>query len=590
MFFFNAKDAKKGNKRKGRKGIFSQYSIPITHYLFLVAILLFSECAQIVMPNGGTKDTTPPKVVKYMPDSAATNFKGKEINIVFNEYVQLKNVNDQLIVSPLLDEQPEIKLVKNHILNIEFKKALKENTTYTMNFGNSIVDYNEGNEVDNFQYVFSTGSFIDSLSLSGKVQHAFDHKTEKGILVMLYDASTFSDSTPYKTQPSYFSKTKADGTYKINNIRSGKYKLFALRDENRNYKYDESEIIGFQDQEVEINKNTLVDVEVFKEVPKKLKMLSAKAVDYGHIVIVLNRSVNYPSIKALNVSKIPTEILDVSKTEDSLNYWFEGVMADSLKLEVSDSRKIIDTVEIRLITKEQAVKIDKDKFKLEVKSNIVPGQSFAPNKEFLFKFNHLVNKDNILFPNGILKRGKDSLDYEVVFDQERTTKDSNYYHSFTIKPDILSMSKDSIKYYSENHLAFLPGVKYSVFVPPGQLKDIFGLKNDTFKIEFKTQELKYYGTLKLKLVREPKIVFIPQLLDSKENIVKEEIVYDNTTFNYDYLDPGNYKLKLIYDIDRDNKWTPGDYVTKRQAEKVIYYEKPIVVRSNWDLELEWKIN
>src|ERR1051326_2289353 len=187
-----------------------------------VFVLEFNSCATIMAPNGGPKDTIPPNVVKYMPDSAATNFKSREINIAFNEYIQLKDINNQLIISPPLVEQPEIKLVKYRILNIQFKKPLKENTTYTLNFGNSIADYNEGNVLDGFQYIFSTGSFIDSLQVNGKVQYAYDHKVEKGILVMLYDVSQYDasalDSLPYKVIPSYFTKTKPEGSLRTGQI------------------------------------------------------------------------------------------------------------------------------------------------------------------------------------------------------------------------------------------------------------------------------------------------------------------------------------------------------------------------------------
>ncbi|MEK6616765.1 MAG: Ig-like domain-containing protein, partial [Bacteroidota bacterium] len=148
--------------------------------------LLASRCAQIVNPNGGPKDVSPPHAVKYIPDSAKTNFSTKNIVIVFDEYIQLNDLQKQLVISPPMNIQPEIK-VKGKSLLIELKDTLRKNTTYTFNFGNSIRDFTEANALEDFQYVFSTGSFIDSLKLSGAVKNAFDLKTEKGILVMLYD-------------------------------------------------------------------------------------------------------------------------------------------------------------------------------------------------------------------------------------------------------------------------------------------------------------------------------------------------------------------------------------------------------------------
>ena len=191
--------------------------------LYIVFVSFFFSCAQVVIPSGGNKDIVPPKVVKYIPDSASINFKSKSIAIFFDEFVHLKDLNNQLIISPPLEYQPDIKL-KNKIITIDFDKneILKSNTTYSISFGNAIQDIHENNPIENFKYVFSTGNFIDSLIVKGKIENAFDHKTEKGILVMLYN--DFNDSVIYKNKPQYFSKTKEDGSFQINNISDGKFK------------------------------------------------------------------------------------------------------------------------------------------------------------------------------------------------------------------------------------------------------------------------------------------------------------------------------------------------------------------------------
>ena len=157
--------------------------------LYIVFVSFFFSCAQVVIPSGGNKDIVPPKVVKYIPDSASINFKSKSIAIFFDEFVYLKDLNNQLIISPPLEYQPDIKL-KNKIITIDFDKneILKLNTTYSISFGNAIQDIHENNPIENFKYVFSTGNFIDSLIVKGKIENAFDHKTEKDILVMLYNA------------------------------------------------------------------------------------------------------------------------------------------------------------------------------------------------------------------------------------------------------------------------------------------------------------------------------------------------------------------------------------------------------------------
>jgi uncharacterized protein (DUF2141 family) len=536
-------------------------------------IALYSSCAQILVPNGGDKDMMPPKVVKYMPDSAAINFRSKEINIVFNEYVQLKDVSNQLIISPLMDEMPEIKLVKNKILNITFTKPLKENTTYTLNFGNSIADYNEGNVLEGFRYIFSTGSFIDSLSVSGKVDQAFDHKTDKGILVMLYEDQ--SDSAPYKLLPSYFTKTKADGSFSITNMHPGKYKIFALKDLNKNYKYDaESEDIAFADELVEAGSKKQIELHLFKEVPKKLKVVTVRAEGYGHVLIVFNKPPPQNlKVTALNVSRFPTEILDLSKYGDTLHYWYAGVEIDSLKLQLSEADKIFDTLEVKLITKETMAKTSKGaKLKFRITSNVVPGQKFDLGKRISLKFSEPALGDRIADTSKLL----------FFIDSARQ---SCCYHMWGSGP-----TSSFFDHHNKNDREdTLAGKKIRIVILPGAYTSIFGSTNDTVNIRTTFQELKFYGTLQLKLTLPEKGNYYLQFIDSKETVIAERPISENKTIDYTLIPPGAYKFKLIYDENNNGKWDAGDYLHKKQPEKVIYYDQPITIRSNWDLEIEWKV-
>jgi uncharacterized protein (DUF2141 family) len=549
--------------------------IRVPFFLFPFTLLI-SACAQMLVPSGGAEDETPPKVTHYMPDSAAVNFKGTEINIAFNEYIQLKDINNQLIISPLLDEMPEIKLLRNKIVNISFKKPLKENTTYTLNFGSSIADYNEGNVLEGFRYIFSTGSFIDSLSVSGKVDHAFNHKTEKGILVMLYEDQ--SDSVPYKLLPSYFTKTKADGSFIITNMRPGKYKVFALKDENKNYKYDaESEFIAFTDTLAEAGSKKQLLLHLFKEVPKKLKVLNAKAEEYGHINVVFNKPVLNLKVKTLNVVKVPIEIIRLGKTMDTLDYWFEGIEADSLKLELKENEHPFDTISIRLITKEMMKKTAKGgKSTFAASLNIPHGQKLERRKTPFIISNHpfKISDSSAILPVNSLLFGY---------------PDRFMFSHFLYRPGKFSDDSDHDPYFKDD-------TTYKYILLPGALTDIFGNKNDTIRVHIQTLESKSYGTLKIRVKFQKGGTYRLQLLDSKETVVEDEnlvirddLINDQATVDYVYLVPGSYKFKLIYDTNNNGKWDPGDYLGKKQPEKVIYYDQPITIRSNWDLEIEWKV-
>ncbi|MCK5170734.1 MAG: Ig-like domain-containing protein, partial [Bacteroidales bacterium] len=227
--------------------------------LLLISAMFFSGCAKIVAPTGGPKDEEHPLIVEIDPPDKTVNFDSKKISITFNEFIQLKDLNNNLIISPPVEEKPDIK-VKGKALVIEFAEELKDSTTYNIYFGNSVQDYNEGNPIENFQYVLSTGSYIDSLSIKGQVINSFNLLPEEGVFVMLYKDS--EDSVPIKQIPDYISKTNEEGYFRINNIRENQYKLFCLRDLNKNYLFDlPSEEIAYTDSLIQFELVTHIHVD-----------------------------------------------------------------------------------------------------------------------------------------------------------------------------------------------------------------------------------------------------------------------------------------------------------------------------------------
>lgn len=522
--------------------------------------MFFFSCAQIVNPSGGPKDTRPPRAVKYIPDSAAKNFSAKNIAIVFNEYIQVGDLQKQLLISPPMNIQPDVK-AKGKMLLIEVKDTLKKNTTYTFNFGNSIRDFTEGNMLEDFQYVFSTGNYIDSLKLSGTVKNAFDGKTDKGILVMLYDS--YDDSVPYKKLPSYFGKTNADGSYKINNIRAGTYKAFALKDINSNYLYDSpEELIGFSDTLIKISGNTSLNLILFKEEPVKQKLKKATFAERGHIVFSFSKRADSLQLKFLSNESKENVVYEFSKEKDTLHYWFAGDIKDTLKIIVSEKGKNLDTVRLRPITPEiTKISARGNKWMLIPFLNVSKDKPFDYKKDVIIKFNHPIKEAKPDLIN--LSAGDKKINYtnEKFSDEVKR----NFFFSFPLNQDS----------------------SYKLFIPPATFTDIFGLKNDTIKINFKTQEEKYYGTLKLTLKIKNQTKYILQLMNEKGEIV-DYANSDKEVFMYTFLPPGSYKIRIIYDKNGDDNWTTGNYLQKRKPETVIYYSNPITIRSNWDLELEWK--
>jgi len=560
-----------------------------TLYLFIVCLLLFS-CAQVVSPGGGPKDSDPPRVVKYAPDSAALHFKGKSFNITFNEYVQLKDISGQLIVSPLLKKQPEVK-VKNKTLTVTFEDTLRENTTYTFNFGNAVRDITEDNYTDGFRYIFSTGDFLDSISLKGKVDYAFDHKTDKGILVMLYDE--LYDSLPYKKPPTYFAKTKENGTFEISNIKAGKYKVVALKDGNANYMYDsDEESIGFLNEPIDLQKNDTLSISLFKEEPKKLFLKKHKVEGYGHLLFVFNKPVEEIDIQSLYTTyKKEWYIKEYSEKRDSLHLWLSDAGdPDSISIVLSEKDKVIDTLFFNLIKKEKALNPKGgrgEKLNLKATANVKKGQQFDLNKPITLEFNHPIKtwkRDSVKLI------GDSSGIINVLSPDNRNLKLFNH-----ILADGYSTADGNLHTgWITGYELKLKGVKkYLLFIPPGSFTDIFDLQNDTIKIDFTTREEKYYGTLKLKLsLPELKEELTLQLLGEKGEVIHEDFIAageKNKTFDYNYLDPRKYKFKIIYDTNKNGKWDAGNYLEHQQAEKVIYSKDVVEIRSNWDKEVEWKV-
>ncbi len=553
--------------------------------LYIVFVSFFFSCAQVVIPSGGNKDIVPPKVVKYIPDSASINFKSKSIAIFFDEFVYLKDLNNQLIISPPLEYQPDIKL-KNKIITIDFDKneILKSNTTYSISFGNAIQDIHENNPIENFKYVFSTGNFIDSLIMKGKIENAFDHKTEKGILVMLYN--DFNDSVIYKNKPQYFSKTKEDGSFQINNISDGKFKLFVLKDANANYKYDsEKETVGFLDSFVEMSEKKDILIDVFQEPAKNLFLKKTIYNSYGKIIFVFNKSAENISIEPISKTLNKSDIfLDYSKNKDTLCYWFKQSETDSLIFIVKDGSVTMDTVSFKTINKEAALTSKRSPLKFTVQSSPSGNNSFDFNADLKIVFN------NPLEPSLMEEFKKKKINLMEDTALYKKFNDLNYIQESISTVLISGKVPNSIKANTADSLILKGNTNYHLLIPSGTFTDIFGLTNDTIKIDFKTRDEKFYGTLKLK-IELPTTVgnYIVQLLDEKENIFRTNYINNATILSYEYLAPKKYKLKIIFDENKNLKWDSGNLILKQQPEKVIYNVELINIRSNWDLELEWKV-
>jgi uncharacterized protein (DUF2141 family) len=516
--------------------------------LSIYLILLFASCAKRGTITGGAKDTIAPVLTASFPKNFSTNFKGKEIKLVFDEYVKLKNLNKQLIVSPPFDKQPEILPINaSKILTIKIKDTLLPNTTYSFNFGQSIEDNNEGNPYQQFKYVFSTGSYIDSLALSVKVKDALEKKTDNFVSVMLYEINEkFNDSTIYKESPRYVTNTLDSlEVVKIENIKAGKYLLVALKDNGNNKFNPKLDKIGFQKHYISVPNDTIFEVELFKEV-LPFKAIKPTQASKNRLLMGYEGQTKDMKVTVKNGSEIMPSVITQMPKKDSLQIWFKPIKADSLYVSVQkESYKKQFTVKI----KDQ--KKDTLSISPEYSGNLPLREKFALNTSIpLVKF----DKSKISI------RNKDSL--AVDFNTEYDDFNQKLY---------LDFKRDELE-------------KYQIQLLPGALTDFYENVNDTMKYSVATKNSSDYGNLKVILENVKKYPVIIELTDKDGKVKATEYTENNNVVEFIALEPNKYTLRIIYDDNKNGFWDTGSFMEKRQTEEVIYFPKEIDVRSNWDVE------
>lgn len=597
-------------------------------YISMVGIIFFlSGCAKQVAPTGGPIDKEHPLIVEMNPQDNTVNFDKSKITITFNEYIQLKDLNNSLIISPPVEEKPEIK-VKGKELEINFLEDLRDSTTYNIYFGNAIQDYNEGNAIENFQYVLSTGPEIDSLSISGQVINSFTLLPEDGVFVMLY--KELEDSVPMKQIPTYLSKTDKEGYFHLNNIGHDEYKLFCLRDLNRNYLFDlPNEEIAFVDSLVqfELITDTLVDT---LYVPDSIYILNEKELperpDERAIDTIITRVESYFQAEEY--------VLTLFEEYNEVQYLKNNTRDIKQKIELVFNKPIQDSIIFSLVD----TTVNKNWFTQEVNSaadsiNYWLTDSSIYNKErLLFAVTYQKEDSNMVyqwntdtlnlrfveeelprnqepdtsinFAMNIKNRGTMDLNKDLRFQFETpvesydTTKMDLYAVIDTIDiPVNYSFIKDSSKHRGyAMQVEWSPDSVYRLEIYPNAFKDIYGTVNDTTIVLFDTQKQDFYGNVFIDVAGMdsiPEYQLICQLVISKtdsETVFEEKIIQNNQLVEFNFLPPKEFMFKAILDKNFNGKWDTGEYLKHLQPEEVLYHDEIIKVRSNWDIEVNFNVN
>ncbi len=602
--------------------------------------MLTFSCARMSSPSGGAKDVDPPIPVKSKPINYSTQFKGEKIIIQFNEFVALKNVRQELLVSPPLPEKPIVKQ-KGKNLIIKINNTLKDSTTYNFNFYNAIADLNENNPLPNFQFEFSTGAVFDSLYMGGTLQDAFNYKTEASTYVMLYE--NFCDSTPRTTLPDIIAKTDESGHFFVTNLKNKPYHLFALKDLNNNLKFDlPNEAIAFSDSlfQPSFKEQTVIDtfqiidsispdrkdtvlvdsVVVHKEMVTTIDNIRLFLFyeDYmlqyfkeiyrperQKVILAFNREVDSSFfITPLSDTLFSGNWFVEEKTQrqDSFIYWLKDTSLynqDSLKFQINytlkDSNHLdylkIDTV----LAYFETIKPETETPKEEKNKGSLFNMNLFGAKEKEQKIDSGPKPSELTFisnakspfemnsPIELLARFPlisidDSRIKLITFVDDTIKKPVK----FTFQQDSLILRKCVIDFKKVEE------AKYELLIPSGVFTDIYGNINDTLKYTFSTRSLEYYSTITLH-IKDVLASSRVQLMDEKEKIIEERGINSDTTIVYTYLGPKKYIFKLFYDWNGNGTWDTGNLKQRLHPEPVFYFPQEVETKSNWDMEYDWEL-
>jgi len=568
--------------------------------ILIITFLLIGACAKISSPSGGPRDKEPPVILKSIPDNGARNFTGKRIIITFNEYVTLTSINEKFMISPPMEKKPDISL-KGKSVVVDYEDDLRDSTTYTFNFQDAIRDLNEGNIIDNYQFVFSTGPVLDSLSVTGSVLKAFNLDPPEETLILLY--SNLADSAVFKSIPDYISRANKLGYFRIDNIKAGTYRLFALKDADNSKNFNlQDEEFGFLAAPVIISpeKNYLPVVKDTVEIQKGNKKATDTTVVMGEYRLILfqqEKKLHYLTSSArkdaynlIYTLSLPPDsmgfgfsipdtdagsyILERSKNNDTLRVWLSDSslylnpqISTVVRYPFTDTTGNViqkeDTILMRFLTPKTP------RSRVRVAPYIVrsgfSGGKLNPGQRIIF-----TSLKPFREPDTSKIRIYELAGSKKISLPYRLNKDST--NSCRLIMNVkLSQGKDYL--YIADSAAF---------------GNIYGEKADSVGAKFIVRSNDTFGKLTVNVMNWEGNRII-QLLSSDDKLVKEKQMDRNGKVDFTFLDKGQYKLRVIYDLNGDGKWTTGDFSKGRQPEPVSFFPEIIEVKENWEIDQDWDI-
>lgn len=596
-----------------------------TLLIYIVTLCALWSCANPGSgPDGGPYDETPPRIVMMTPAQGSTGVKAKKVSIVFDELIKVENAQEKVIVSPPQIENPEIKASGRRI-SVELLDTLKENTTYTVDFSDAIVDMNEGNALGNFTYYFSTGSRIDSMEVAGYVLQASDLEPVKGILVGLH--SNMADSA-FTTMPfERVARTDGAGHFVIKGVAPGAYRAYALKDMDNDFKYMRGEMLAFSRDTIvpssfpDVRHDTLwadtVHIDTIKTVhythymPDKVVLLAFSERNLTRQLLKTEREPNFfkmyftapskhePELRGIDFDAQKTLIRERNAGNDTLTYWICDtalVNRDSLGViatfeATNDSTGVnymkTDTLymvpkilfERRQKLKEQELEKwrktqEKRRKRGEASSDVPPVEPLKMD----FSVRSMMAPDrNLHFKLEEPAARVDTTAFHLFLKVDSTYREA----PFRLERDTLSLLNYTLRG------AWRPGQEYVLNVDSAAVEGISGKVSKVFDAKFSISKADAYGALFL-IIPDADTTAVVQLMAGGDKVSRQQRVKDGRA-DFFYIEPGKVYVRLFNDRNGNGLWDEGDYASGRQAEEVYYYPQPFTIRANWDVEQTWHI-
>jgi len=512
------------------------------------------RCANMQTPTGGPKDSIPPKLLAELPANLTRNFKAKIIELQFDEYIKLNNYQKEFSISPDVEKQPDYKVKKKSLI-ITLPDSLENNTTYTINFGKGLVDFNEGNPIINYNYVFATGPELDSLSISGSVKNAytktFDPKNDLSVRVLLIP--TRQDTIFGKKKANIFTSVDSSGNFILKNLREDTYRIYALKEENNDRIYNNpDELIGFLADSIVLKEDIKdIKIEYSKGKPKDFRVSEKRIQKDSRIALKFNQPLDSPSVRIIFPEDLQKDALySYASSNDSLHIVLPKVDFDSIKFEISDKSNVLDTTLLR--------RSKNDKYDRELKPRLN-----ITNK--VDKINHITITSD--FPIANIDKEKLILKEDTIsrrnFQLQKDTTEANIYHvRFNWKAK----------------------KNYEFIIEEKAISSIFNDTNKEYTTTFTLDETENFGDIKFTINSlDSNVNYIVQLMDDKmDKVIDSKYIINSSEIRYNKFPGGKYILRIIKDLNNNKRWDGANVFQKIQAEPIWYLDKPITIRANWE--------